>query len=93
MLWTKIRQIDDGDKCTTLTSDGKHLLSSFGMISLIPDGSCVMTAIYLDFPECEDCGRYECHYRIQCGTCEQFSCGEWARRKGTCALCRSPMDC
>jgi hypothetical protein len=61
----KNRQIEDGDKCTTLTSDGKHLLSSFGMISLIPDGSCVMTAIYLDFPECEDCGRYECHYRIQ----------------------------
>jgi hypothetical protein len=89
----RIRQLERGHGPTSLTIDGKHLLSSFGIISLVPDGSSVMSAICLDLPECEECGTSECHYRLQCGTCEQFSCGEWTRLKGSCAYCRSKLDC
>ena len=88
-----VRQSEEGIGSTSLTVDRKYLMSPFGMISLIPDGSCKMTAICLDMPECEDCGGSDCHFRLQCGTCEQFSCGQWIRLKGSCARCRSPMDC
>jgi hypothetical protein len=89
----RVRQFEEGEKATSLTSDGNHLLSSFGLITLIPDGKCKMTAIAVDFPECYDCGGSDCYYRVQCGTCEQFTCGSWILRAGTCATCRSTMDC
>jgi hypothetical protein len=74
-----------------LSEDGTALWVKNTLHCLIPDGLSKNTAICVDAPACELCATITCHYQVQCDECSQFTCGTWARLKGTCAYCRHNM--